>query len=95
MAFQFSTRDSVSSPSEQHYQTLFERFSGAANKSSGRSHPADEARWLKFIRAAHRSGEPPSRSEVYEWLVARDWDVDTARELSNEYEFGIELLNVP
>ncbi len=46
------------------------RFSGAANKSTGASHPMDERRWFDFIVAVHRAGE--KMDEVMPQVHAED-----------------------
>ena len=45
-----SLEDWISEPAA----AALRRFSGAANKSTGASHPSDQARWFAFIVAMHR-----------------------------------------
>jgi hypothetical protein len=70
------------------------RFSGAANKSTGASHPMDERRWFDFIIAVRRSGKTIATDYLARWLhEAEGWDEDMAHKLAGEFERGIALLN--
>lgn len=69
------------------------RFSGAANKSTGASHPMDERRWFDFIIAVHRTGKRISSDYLARWLhEVEGWDERSAHNLAAEFERGIALL---
>lgn len=69
------------------------RFSGAANKSTGASHPSDERRWFDFIVAVHHSGDRLYADQLARWLCEADgWSVDTAHRLAGDYEGSLALL---
>lgn len=70
------------------------RFSGAANKATGSSHPMDRKRWLAFLIAVHGSGGILDADRLVRWLVeAEGWSDDIAHELAIQYEFGLALLD--
>jgi len=70
------------------------RFSGAANKSTGASHPMDERRWFDFIIAVHRSGKRIGTDYLVRWLhEIENWDEESAHELASEFERGMALLD--
>ncbi len=70
------------------------RFSVAANKSTGASHPLDRRRWIDVILTSHKSGR-----QLDECLLSRSlrerggWSPDRASDLAGEYEFALELLD--
>lgn len=69
------------------------RFSGAANKSTGASHPMDQRRWFDFLVAVHRSGDKPSPDRLARWLYeVEGWDESSAHNLAGDFETGIALL---
>ncbi|GGZ32879.1 hypothetical protein [Asticcacaulis endophyticus] len=69
------------------------RFSGAANKSSGASHPMDQRRWFDFLVAAHRGGNSPGPDRLARWLhEAEGWDEDSAHNLAGDFESSMALL---
>ncbi|WP_199554836.1 hypothetical protein [Sandaracinobacteroides hominis] len=69
------------------------RFSGAANKSTGASHPMDERRWFDFIIAVHRSGKRVGTDHLARWLEdVEGWDERSANKLASEFERGMALL---
>lgn len=69
------------------------RFSAAANKSTGASHPMDERRWFDFIIAVHRAGGDIGTDRLARWLTeAEGWDEEAAHDLAGEYERGMALL---
>lgn len=69
------------------------RFSGAANKSTGASHPLDERRWYQFLIDAHGAAKRATPDQLARWLVeVEHWPEDTARELAINYEFALGLL---
>src|SRR3546814_2169277 len=43
------------------------RFSAAANKATGASHPLDQRRWFDFIISAHRSGKDIGTDRLARW----------------------------
>lgn len=68
-------------------------FSGAANKSTGSSHPADQKRWNDFICESIRENDTAVGSYLGRWLVEEEgWDDEIASELVIEYENGTSLL---
>jgi hypothetical protein len=70
------------------------RFSGAANKSTGASHPMDEQRWFDFIIAVHRTEKRIDSDNLVRWLhEVEGWDERSAHNLAAEFERGIALLN--
>ncbi|WP_266170751.1 hypothetical protein [Dyella subtropica] len=70
------------------------RFSRAANKSTGASHPLDQERWFQFLISAHRSSARMSPGDLVRWLKeVENWPEDTAHELAVEYEFTSALLH--
>jgi hypothetical protein len=69
------------------------RFSRAANKSTGSSHPLDRDRWFQFLIAAHKDPGHLDTERLARWLVeVEGWDDRSANELAIEYEFGLDLL---
>lgn len=69
------------------------RFSAAANKSTGSSHPYDEERWFDFIVEVVNSGDPLDGSRVGRWLVEEGkWTDEIAHGLVCEFEKGVALL---
>lgn len=74
--------------------SALKRFSSLANKSTGRSHPLDEERWLDFIIAAHRGGRPLDSEQLSSWLIeVEQWSDEIAHELASDYSMGMDLLN--
>lgn len=68
-------------------------FSGAANKSTGASHPMDERRWFDFLISVHRSEKNLSSDILARWLhEAEGWDEQTAHELAGDFENSLSLL---
>lgn len=68
-------------------------FSSLANKSTGRSHPLDEERWLDFIICAHRGGHPLDPEQLSRWLIEVErWNDDIAHDLASDYSMGMALL---
>lgn len=69
------------------------RFSGAANKSTGASHPSDQRRWFDFLIAVHRGGDKPGADRLARWLHEVDgWGEDSAHRLAGDFETAIDLL---
>lgn len=69
------------------------RFSSAANKSTGASHPRDQDRWFAFLVQAHRVHSELDTSQLSRWLVESEgWTEDMALELALDYEYGRALL---
>ena len=62
-------------------------FSAAANMSTGADHPADEARWWRFVIADHRAQGALRGELLRQWLVEADqWPADIALELVSDWE---------
>lgn len=69
-------------------------FSGLANMSTVASHPADAARWRRFVIADFRSPRRMDSSLFKRWLVEIEgWPPDEALELSADRDKGLELLD--
>lgn len=73
---------------------LLVRFSGAANQSTGSSHPADFKRWAAFLIAAHRNGKTVDADLLQATLREQGWPAERASDLVCEFEFGRDLLRV-
>ncbi len=71
-----------------------QRFSRSANKSTGSSHPYDQARWFEFlIECTHGLGNYLDTVILIRWLKeVEGWSDDVAHDLAIEYEFGLALL---
>lgn len=70
------------------------RFSAAANKATGASHPADAERWRNFLIADHRAGGNWNHSHFERWLVeVEHWPPDEAQELASQRDQALELLD--
>lgn len=73
--------------------TALRRFSAAANKSTGSSHPMDRQRWHAFLIAAHEDASELDSETLARWLVeAEGWSEDKAHNLAVQYERGLGLL---
>lgn len=73
--------------------TALRRFSGAANKSTGASHPMDQQRWFAFLLAAHRAEAKPDPDRLARWLhEVEGWDEESSHELAGDYERALALL---
>ncbi|MFG1228586.1 hypothetical protein [Xanthobacter wiegelii] len=73
--------------------TALRRFSAAANKSTGASHPMDERLWFDFIIAIHRAGNNVGTDRLARWLhEVEGWAEETAHDLAGEFERGLALL---
>jgi len=69
------------------------KFSAAANKSSGASHPLDRRRWFAFLIRAHRDATTLDTEQLVRWLIeAEEWPEDVAHMLAIQYEFALNLL---
>lgn len=74
--------------------SALKRFSSLANKSTGRSHPLDEERWLDFIISANRGGRPLDPEQLSRWLIEVErWSDDIAYDLASDYSMGMALLD--
>ena len=74
--------------------SALKRFSSLANKSTGRSHPLDDERWLDFIISAHHGGCPISSEQLSRWLIEVErWNYDIAQDLASDYSMGMALLD--
>ena len=69
------------------------RFSSAANKSSGNSHPYDKKRWFEFLVAAQKAEKKLDYDILKATLIEQGWSDDFASDLAFEYENGRELLD--
>jgi len=73
--------------------TALRRFSAAANKTTGASHPMDEQRWFDFILAVHRARLDVGTDRLERWLhEVEGWSEETALNLASEFERGLALL---
>ncbi|CAM5784036.1 hypothetical protein [Rhizobacter fulvus] len=73
--------------------TKLRRFSSAANKSTGASHPMDQSRWFEFIIEAHKRSVRLDPDRLVRWLIEVErWPQDIAIELAMEYETSRALL---
>ncbi len=73
---------------------LLVRFSGAANKATGSSHPADFKRWAQFLIQAHQSGRRLDTGLLSATLLEQGWPSDKVTKLIMEFEFSRDLLRV-
>lgn len=73
---------------------LLVQFSGAANQSTGSSHPADFKRWATFLVKVHRSGKRLDTDLLYATLREQGWPKEKASDLVSEFEFARDLLDV-
>ncbi|MBH5396627.1 hypothetical protein HZZ13_02285 [Bradyrhizobium sp. CNPSo 4010] len=88
-----SDSQSLQDVSSPDVAAALRRFSGAANKSTGATHPADRKRWMHFLILAHQSGGALSTDFLTRWLVeAEGWDDESAHDLAIQYEFAQDLL---
>jgi len=68
------------------------RFSSAANKSTGASHPLDRKRWNEFLILHARQEGRLSEDLLYRWLTDNGWDEIHAHQLVGEFEDAQGLL---
>jgi hypothetical protein len=74
--------------------TRLRRFSNAANKGTGSSHPLDFNRWASFLIQVHRDKSDLDAQTLLRWLVEEEhWPEDTADRLALEFEFAKDLLS--
>ncbi|MFG6433707.1 hypothetical protein [Roseateles sp. LYH14W] len=70
-------------------------FSSLANKSTGRTHPMDEKRWLLFLLVAHREKSTLESDRLARWLIETEsWPLEIAYELASEYDLSRTLLKL-
>ncbi len=70
------------------------RFSAAANKATGSSHPFDRKRWFDFLMRTHSDAKRIDTHQLARWLTeVEGWTEDRAHRLVVEYEFAQELLD--
>ena len=69
------------------------RFSFAANKSTGHSHPLDERRWFEFLLATQESEKKPSPDLLKTILMEQGWSEEWAYDLASEFEYSEKLLD--
>lgn len=68
-------------------------FSFVANKSTGRGHPLDDARWMDFVITAHKVNDDLHSEDLRRWLVEEEkWFDEIAWDLCGDYEYGRQLL---
>jgi hypothetical protein len=68
------------------------KFSSAANKSTGSTHPRDRERWFEFITLIHKSEKNISPEEMQKFLIEDGWTEDFSFELACEFEYSLDLL---
>jgi hypothetical protein len=69
------------------------RFSSAANKATGHSHPCDEERWFVFLLAAKKSKKELSFDVLKATLIEQGWSEEWAHDLACEFEYSEKLLD--
>lgn len=88
-----SDNQSLEDWTTENVATCLKRFSAAANKSTGASHPMDQRRWFGFLVASHRSGAELDVETLTRWLHEVDgWDEETAYQLAGDYQSALALL---
>ena len=88
-----SDRQSIEDWTTEDVATRLRRFSAAANKSTGASHPLDQRRWFDFLVASHRSRREIDVETLARWLREVDgWDEETAYDLAGNYQNALALL---
>ena len=86
-------KQSVEDWTSQEAAEALHNFSNMANMSTGRNHPSDEKRWLKFLIAAHRARGKLDGNLLGRWLKEVDkWPPESARNLVSDYESALDLL---
>lgn len=89
-------------PSRQNLEDLMSedaafalrRFSAAANRGTGSSHPSDQKRWFGFLINAHQGDASIDAALLVRWLTkVESWPSDVAHDLGVEYEFARKLLS--
>ena len=71
------------------------RFSGAANKATGSTHPMDFKRWVAFLIQTHREDWRLDVETLARWLTEEEgWGEEEAAKLSMEFEFARDLLKI-
>lgn len=89
-----STDQTIEDWTDHDTASALKRFSSLANKSTGRSHPLDEERWLDFIISAHHGGRSLDPEQLSRWLIEVErWSDDIAHDLASEYSMGMALLD--
>lgn len=69
------------------------RFSSAANKSTGHSHPRDEERWFEFLLVTQKSKKELSFDVLEAILIEQGWSEEWAHDLACEFEYSEKLLD--
>ena len=73
--------------------SALKKFSVAANRTTGHSHPMDSERWKDFVCLAHRFRSELGVEELVRWLRDDEgWSDDKAWELGLDYEYSMDLL---
>ncbi|WP_315764268.1 hypothetical protein [Bradyrhizobium sp. SZCCHNR2009] len=77
-----SSSQSLHDMSSPEIAAALSRFSSAANKSTGSTHPADRKRWMHFLVLAHQSGRDLDAEFLARWLSEIEgWDEESAHDL--------------
>ncbi|MHA3104536.1 hypothetical protein [Acinetobacter sp. ANC 3791] len=82
----------IESVSGNEVANALRRFSSAANKSTGSSHPLDQQRWFDFLIVANQAETKPDVTLVIETLKELEWSEERAYELGLQFEFAESLL---
>ena len=70
-----------------------ERFSRAANKSTGSSHSSDFKLWCQFLFLVHTKNVKLGMDVLSGWLYDNGWsDEDVVDNLLEQYQFSCDLL---
>ncbi|WP_407829344.1 hypothetical protein [Shewanella algae] len=72
--------------------TLLEKFSSLANKSTGSSHPSDQKRWFAFIVETCRKQKYVNSFDLARVLSEQGWSENSVQKLTTEYEFARDLI---
>jgi hypothetical protein len=67
-------------------------FSDCANKSTGRSHPMDERRWLDWLLFMVREHHTIDFDDLVYFLGQHGWDDETAYKLALDYSYGTRAM---
>ncbi len=68
------------------------KFSVAANKSTGHSHPYDFERWCEFLFIVFRNDIEIDTDELIGWFEENGWTNEMATQLVLDFEYSINLL---
>ncbi|GEM_PF-5771392 len=90
-ATQSSPQSLMNSLSNREMEKL-RKFSDAANKAAGGTHPSDRDRWREFVAEVHSNGTNVDRGALAGWLEGEGWSEEDAQKLSDEFYEATELL---